>query len=112
MAENNNEQIAIVLSGRIDSTNAAQTESDIMAQLAGKGEVPVTLDASKLEYISSAGLRVLMKVRKEAKKMLEVRNASPEIYDIFDTTGFTELFTVSKKMREQRSLRLSFLPCP
>lgn len=93
-------KIIIFLSGRIDTTNSQETEKKLAEILSeNKGKEPV-FDASMLEYISSAGLRVLMKVRKEAKKMLEVRNASPEIYDIFDTTGFTELFTVSKKMRE------------
>ena len=60
----NNPAITVLLSGRIDSANAAQTEADIQAQLAGKGDCPITLDASRLEYISSAGLRVILRLKK------------------------------------------------
>ena len=57
--------VIIPLVGRIDSNNAAELEKQIQAQLTGKGFVPVELDAEKLEYISSAGLRVLLRLKKE-----------------------------------------------
>ena len=57
-------------------------------------------DASGLEYISSAGLRVLPKFRKQFGKNLDVLNVSSNVYDIFDVTGFTELFRVIRKPRE------------
>ncbi len=52
-----------------------------------------------LEYISSAGLRVLLKVKKQKKIEAEINNVSDEVYDIFEVTGFTQLFKVSRKMR-------------
>ena len=55
--------VIIPLVGRIDMSNAAETEKQIQAQLAGKGNVPVELDAEGLEYISSAGLRVLLRLK-------------------------------------------------
>lgn len=58
------------------------------------------MDASELAYISSAGLRVLMKLRKQLGKALPVMNVSPEVYDIFDMTGFTELLEVHKALRQ------------
>jgi len=91
-------EVKITLSGRIDSTNAAQAESDIQAQLAGKGEIPVVLDASELEYISSAGLRVILRIKKNYPE-LRITGVNPEVYEIFDMTGFTEMMTVEKAYR-------------
>ncbi len=93
MAEN-----VIRLSGRIDTSNAAEWEKTITEQLSGETEN--SFDAEELEYISSAGLRVLMKVRKKAGSVIKIFNVSSDVYDIFDMTGFTELFKVEKKMRE------------
>ena len=89
----------IALEGRIDTNNAAQTESEIFAAVEGKtGDI--IIDAEKLEYISSAGLRVLMKLRKSINKPLPVINVSRDVYDIFETTGFTELLDVRKALRK------------
>ena len=93
MAEN-----VIRLSGRIDTSNAAEWKNTITEQLSGETEN--SFDADELEYISSAGLRVLMKVRKKAGSEIKIFNVSSDVYDIFDMTGFTELFKVGKKMRE------------
>ena len=78
MAEINKEQITIILSGRIDSSNAAETEADILSKLAGKGDVSITLDASKLEYISSAGLRVILRIKKNYSD-LKITGVNPEV---------------------------------
>ncbi len=94
---NNNNNI-IRLTGRIDSVNAPEWEKKVMEQL-GKGASPV-FDAAELEYISSAGLRVLMKVRKKVGDGLRIVNVSSEVYEILDMTGFTELITVEKRLRE------------
>ena len=84
------------LKERIDSNNAAEFEADIM-----KAASPdLVLDADDLEYISSAGLRVLMKLRKAAGKPVTIMNVSPEVYEIFDVTGFIELLDVKKRLRE------------
>ena len=90
----------INLTGRIDSNNAGIVEEEISSQLAENPGEPFTFDATNLEYISSAGLRVLLKFRKMSGAKLEVLNVSNEVYDIFEVTGFTELFMVIKKPRE------------
>ena len=96
----NKEKVIISLSGRIDSNNASAVQEDIDRQLsAHKGE-EIVIDAEKLTYISSAGLRVLLKVQKQAGKPLALINVSKDIYDIFETTGFTELFRVKKAYRQ------------
>ena len=94
-----NGTLTIFLEGRIDTNNAAQTEADIFAARADKAENTI-VDAAELEYISSAGLRVLMKLRKAVGRPLPVINVSSEVYEIFETTGFTELLDVQKKLRE------------
>ena len=87
----------IKISGRIDSNNAKQFEDEL---LAAAGTADVTLDAAELEYISSAGLRVLLKLKKNAGGEVRVINASNDVYDIFEVTGFTSILSVSKKLRE------------
>ncbi len=90
--------MTIKLAGRIDSNNAAQNERDILAQIEGTGETSIVFDAAELEYISSAGLRVILHMKKMYPD-LRVINVSPEVYDIFDMTGFTEMMTVEKAYR-------------
>ncbi len=85
--------MSITLSGRIDSNNAAVIEESLLSQLSETGE-PV-LDAEKLSYISSAGLRVLLRILKKYPD-LKVINVSHDVYDIFNMTGFTEIMTVEK----------------
>ena len=93
-----NNTLTIFLEGRIDTSNAAQTEKEIFD--AAGSRTDIVIDAAKLDYISSAGLRVLMKLRKSINKPLPIRNVSRDVYDIFETTGFTELFDVRKALRE------------
>ena len=98
--DNDNNVLTLYLSGRIDANNASQTEAEINDVLAkNPGLVPV-FDASDLEYISSAGLRVLLKVRKSFGRSIDVVNVSGEVFDIFEVTGFTELLNVRKRLRE------------
>ena len=83
----------IFLTGRIDSNNAGEWEKKIIGD-------NLIFDASELEYISSAGLRVLMKARRKSGRKINIINVSREVYDIFETTGFTELFNVKKALRK------------
>ena len=99
--ENNENGLTIHLQGRIDTNNAGEYETEILKNIAETPEkAAIIFDADELEYISSAGLRVLMKVRKMYNDKLPVINVSNEVYEIFDTTGFTELLDVRKKLRE------------
>ena len=95
-----NGRLIICPEGKIDSVNAASAEQEIMQIISEHGGMPVAFDAEKLEYISSAGLRVLLKVRKLLGEPVEVLNASKDVYDIFELTGFTELLTVHKALRK------------
>lgn len=85
----------ISLTGRIDATNAADVESGISEIRNANTGMHTVLDADTLEYISSAGLRVILRLRKE-EPQLAIINVSPEVYDVFEMTGFTEMMTVEK----------------
>ena len=85
----------IAIEGRIDASNAAVAEERIFSI---KNENPgkhTVVDADNLEYISSAGLRVILRLRKEEPK-LAIINVAPDVYEVFDMTGFTEMVTVEK----------------
>ena len=90
--------MTVKLNGRIDSNNAPALEKEIMARLAGHDGEEVVLDASGLEYISSAGLRVLLRIRKSHPDM-KITSVSSEVYEILEMTGFTEMMTVEKAYR-------------
>ena len=90
-----NRQIKIALSGRIDSNNAAAVEQEILAQVGAQRDLAVVLDAEKLAYISSAGLRVILHLKKTNPK-LRITNVGSEVYEILEMTGFTEMMTVEK----------------
>ena len=89
------EILYLVIEGRIDASNAAEAEEKIFAI---KGENPgkhTVIDADGLEYISSAGLRVILKLRKEEPK-LAIINVASDVYEVLDMTGFTDMVTVEK----------------
>ncbi len=94
-----NGKLTILLERRVDSGSAEQTERELFAAVESEPESVLVLDAGDLEYISSAGLRVLMKLRKQIRTPLSVIKVLPEVYDIFDVTGFTELLEVHKRLR-------------
>lgn len=98
MNENNEKAVILKLSGRIDSTNAQQVESELFAQLSGTAAQNPVLDAEKLEYISSAGLRVILRLKKTYPD-LKIINVSSDVYEILEMTGFTEMMEVVKAYR-------------
>ena len=90
-----NEILYIAIEGRIDASSAMEAESNIFNI---KNENPgkhTVLDADRLEYVSSAGLRVILRLRKEEPK-LAIINVASDVYEVLDMTGFTEMVTVEK----------------
>ena len=85
----------IAIEGRIDASNAAAAEEKIFGIKKDNPGKHVVVDADKLEYISSAGLRVILKLRKEEPK-LAIINVAADVYEVFDMTGFTDMVTVEK----------------
>ena len=88
----------IAVEGRIDASNATEAEEKIFSI---KNENPgkhTVIDADKLEYISSAGLRLVLRLRKEEPK-LAIINVASDVYEVFDMTGFTDMVTIEKAYR-------------
>lgn len=94
-----NGAFAVALSGHITSANAAQVEAALMALIEGRSDKELVLDAENLEYISSAGLRVILRLMKIGKHPKLV-NTSSEVYEVLEVTGFTEMMTVEKAFRK------------
>ena len=80
-----NGTVTIRLCSRIDSNNAAEVEKEIFDRI--NSSASVILDAADTQYISSAGLRVVLKLKKTVPDS-KIINASPEVYEIFEITGF------------------------
>ena len=93
-----NGTLTIKLSGRIDSTNAAEIERGINETCAAEAHESLLLDLEDLEYISSAGLRVILRLRK-AEATLSLVNVNAAVYEILEMTGFTEMMPVRKAFR-------------
>lgn len=94
----NEEKVTIELTGRIDSGNAAQIEQTISAQLPENKAACVVLNAKRLEYISSAGLRVILRIKKSYPDM-QITEVNSDVYEILEMTGFTEMMPVEKAYR-------------
>ena len=84
----------VVLDGRLDTTTAPELEQQIKEDIEGVKEL--TFDMEKLDYISSAGLRVLLSCQKIMTKQgsMVVKNVSEEVMEIFEVTGFSDILTI------------------
>lgn len=86
----------IDLLGRLDTTTAPDLENELKEDL-NEGLKDYVLDLKELEYISSAGLRVLLFIQKSVSSMegsLLIRNVRPEIMEVFEITGFSDILTI------------------
>ena len=90
--------LTVFLNGRIDSGNASETETAIRAEMDEHPCKRLVLDFSALDYISSAGLRVVLRCKKAVRDTSLV-NVSTDVYEILDMTGFTEMMDVQKAYR-------------
>ena len=88
----------IAVEGRIDASNAAAAEEKIFSIKKDNPGKHTVVDADKLEYISSAGLRVILRLRKEEPK-LAIINVASDVYEVLDMTGFTDMVTIEKAYR-------------
>ena len=92
----NGSELHISLEGRLDTITAPQLEAELKESINGVTELD--FDLAGLEYISSAGLRVLLSSQKTMNKQgnMTIRNVVPEIMEIFEVTGFIDIFNIEK----------------
>ena len=88
------EKMQIVLEGRLDTTTAPQLEVELKRSISGITEL--IFDFGGLEYISSAGLRVLLAAQKVMNKQgsLTIRNVNSVVMEVFEITGFVDILTI------------------
>lgn len=91
---NDNDSLTIALEGRLDTLTAPQLDAEIQGKL--DGVKSLVFDFKSLDYISSAGLRILLMAQKVMNKQgsMVVKNASSEIKEIFEVTGFCDILTI------------------
>lgn len=92
-------QFAVALEGHITSTNAAAVETTIQELIKNETFDSLVLDAENLEYISSAGLRIILRLLKTGAKPKLV-NVSSEVYEVLEVTGFSEMMPIEKAFRK------------
>lgn len=90
----NGTELALTLTGRLDTTTAPDLEAQLKASM--DGIASLVIDFSALEYISSAGLRVLLSAQKLMNKQgkMVIRHANETILEVFEVTGFTDILTL------------------
>ena len=86
--------LTVAIEGRLDTVTAPQLEGELRTAVNGISEL--IFDLGALDYVSSAGLRVLLSAQKVMNKQgtMIVRNAKPEIMEIFEVTGFTDILNI------------------
>ncbi len=90
----NGTELQIALSGRLDTTTAPQLETELKSSL--NGITKAEFDFTNLEYLSSAGLRVLLSAQKIMNKQGEmvIRHVNETVMEIFEVTGFSDILTI------------------
>ena len=90
----NGTELTVTISGRLDTTTAPQLEAEFKQNI--NGVEKLVLDFASLEYLSSAGLRVLLAAQKVMNKQGEmvIRNVNETINEIFEVTGFIDILTI------------------
>ena len=86
--------LTLALEGRLDTLTSSQLDAEIQGKL--DGITSLVFDFAKLAYISSAGLRILLAAQKIMNKQgsMVIKTAGPEIREIFDVTGFSDILTL------------------
>lgn len=90
----NGTELTVALEGRLDTTTAPLLEGELKASMDGISAL--VLDFTALEYISSAGLRVLLSAQKVMNKQgrMVIRGANGTILEVFEVTGFSDILTI------------------
>ena len=90
----NGSVLTLALEGRLDTTTAPELEAELKQSLSGVTDL--TFDFSKLEYISSAGLRVLLSAQKIMNRQgsMKLTKVNETIMEIFEVTGFSDILTI------------------
>ena len=89
-----NDALTLIVSGRLDTQTAPELEKELDAVITGLKEL--TFDVTNLEYVSSAGLRVILKAQKamNLQGSMKLTGVNDSIMEVFDITGFLDILTI------------------
>ncbi|WP_026396081.1 STAS domain-containing protein [Acetobacterium malicum] len=90
------EIFVVELEGRMDTNTSPEFQKEMEAYYSKEG-FNMILDFDRLDFVSSAGLRVLLLIQKKSKALngsLVIKNVKPEIQEVFDMTGFSDILTI------------------
>ncbi len=92
--QHNENELFVALGGRLDSSSSPQFESEILSSLDGIAYLEI--DFSNLEYVSSAGLRVILVLQKKMNKQgrMCIKNVADVVMEVFNITGFSGILTI------------------
>ena len=96
--------LTVALIGRIDAVTALELDKNLSASLDGISDL--TVDLAEVEYVSSAGLRILLKLQKRMDRQgaMRIRNIRENVREVFDMTGFTEFLTIADDKKAKFSV--------
>ena len=90
-----NKTLTVELIGRLDAVTAVELDKDLKNALENISEL--VFELKKLDYIASAGLRILLKYQKQTDKdgiRMKIQNVQPEVRDVLDMTGFSDFLNI------------------
>ena len=96
--------MTIYISGRIDAVTALELDKNLQATLANVTDL--TVDLKDLEYVSSAGLRILLKTQKRMDRQgsMKIRNVRENVREVLDMTGFSDFLTIEDNKKAKFSV--------
>ncbi len=92
-------ELCFIIEGRIDSSSIREFGDTVVAERRKYPHGRIVFDCSELEYISSAGLRILLSLKKKERAPIRLINVSPDVHETLDVTGFSRLLEVFKTPR-------------
>ena len=96
--------LTVALIGRLDAVTALELDKNLSASLDGVADL--TVDLAEVEYVSSAGLRTLLKLQKRMDRQgaMRLRNLRENVREVFDMTGFTDFLTIDEDRKTKFSV--------
>ena len=104
--ERDGSNMTVKLIGRLDAVTAIQLDKDMATTLTGVKEL--TVDLAQLNYVASAGLRILLKTQKKMDRQgsMKIKNVQDAVREVLDMTGFSQFLTIEEKAKKK--LQLNF----
>lgn len=94
-----NDVLLVSLEGRLDTESAVAFEQELAVKCEETPHESLVFDASQLQYVASSGLRIMLKMAK-TEKNFRIENAVPDVYNVFEMTGFSKIMTITKALRK------------